>query len=79
MQVFGGSRAGTLTSWLDAPGYCLTTYFFSSYPRVLARAGWPAIWFRLQLVGTMALVCVSSFYFLESKKRTLKPHPLLEL
>ena len=79
VQVFGGSRAGTLTSWLDAPGYCLTTYFFSSYPRVLARAGWPAIWFRLQLFGTMALVCVSSFYFLESKKRTLKPHPLLEL
>ena len=21
-----GSRAGTLTSWLDAPGYFLTTY-----------------------------------------------------
>ena len=40
VQVWGGTRSGTLTSWLDAPGYFLTTYFFSSYPRVLARAGW---------------------------------------
>ena len=31
MTVVGGSRAGTLTSWVDAPGYLLTTYFLKTY------------------------------------------------
>ena len=77
VTTFGGSRAGTLTSWLDAPGYFLTTYFFATYSRVVSRGGWGALFFRLQVYVTLALACLSSFYLLELRKRTTGAHPRL--
>jgi sugar phosphate permease len=76
-QVFGGNRSGTLTSWLDAPGYFLSTFFFATYPRVLARGGWSAIWLQLAAYAMAGLACLSGFYYLECKERTTQPHPLL--
>ena len=77
MTVVGGTRAGTLTGALDAPGYCLTTWFLSGYARVLERGGWAAIFRRLQLCGVAGLLAVSGFFALEMRKRTVGPHPRL--
>ena len=58
MTTVGGSRAGTLTSWIDAPGMGLTTYFLKTYADVLEKGGWPAILHQLQSYAFVGLACV---------------------
>lgn len=77
MTVVGGTRAGTLTSWVDAPGYILTTYFLKTYAGVLETSGWPGILLRLQVYAITGLAFTCVFYYLEIGDPTTKPHPRL--
>ena len=77
MATVGGTRAGTLTSWVDAPGYILTTYFLKTYAGVLEASGWAGILLRLQVYAITGLVCVCAFYYLETGDPTTRPHPRL--
>ena len=77
MATVGGTRAGTLTSWVDAPGYILTTYFLKTYAGVLEASGWEGILLRLQAYAVTGLVCVCAFYYLEMSDPTTRPHPRL--
>ena len=49
LSLVGGTRAGTLSSWLDLPGYMLASVFFQSYPNLLTSGGWAAVLGRLQV------------------------------
>jgi hypothetical protein len=78
IQVVGGSRAGTLSSWMDLPGYVLATSFFRAYPRLLAGSGgWSAVLGRLQLYMGIALGCAIAFHVLELRRPTTSPDPRL--
>jgi hypothetical protein len=74
----GGRRSGTLITWLDVPGYALSTAFLGWVPAMVERGGWNIVWRTLTGFLVVTLASSAAFFCLETRNPTVGVHPRLE-